>query len=163
MIAWIGPGIAMSGSLPAVYDAAMSLNGLCWGLVEFNSFCGFGCVFLGLAMCGLQWIDAEKPCGEMTAKGGVNGYGHTLGCYHLWTSAILVMVLCLLVYNNWFYECIDVDFVALLLLGLVSTIFGGFSAIFAVIWMILVFSFDFTEYQAMKMSLAGERMFFDVW
>ena len=42
-------------------------------------------------MCGLQWIDAEKPCGEMTAKGGVNGYGHTLGCYHLWTSAMLTM------------------------------------------------------------------------
>ena len=38
MIAWIGPVIAMSGSLPAVYDAAMSLDGLCWGLVEFISF-----------------------------------------------------------------------------------------------------------------------------
>ena len=30
-----------------------------------------------------QWIDAKKSFGEMTAKGGVNGYGHTLGCYHL--------------------------------------------------------------------------------
>ena len=55
MIAWIGPGIAMSGSLLAVYDAAMSLNGLCWGLVEFN----FLWLWLRLPWIGYVWATMD--------------------------------------------------------------------------------------------------------
>ena len=34
MIAWIGPMMTVSGSMSAVYGAAMSLDGQCWGLME---------------------------------------------------------------------------------------------------------------------------------